>query len=310
MRFVIGDPHGCLAEFKDLVNKLDYQIGRDMLVVVGDFLDRGPDPVGVVAYAMEIGAVPIRGNHEDNALRWLAYEERVRNEPGFLNPMDTNTPKIRAPRPMNVGTQGWEVSEEDKERGRKRREARQAQGKVPPGPKATHDRRPIPEERKAQWRALSPRQIQWLNAPLACYLGSKWYVVHAGVEGGKTITEQEPERIMRVRYVNPATGRMIGYDEGSMEQPKGSVPWQEVWNGPEHIIYGHTVHSRKHPRIDIRETPNGIVRCIGIDTGCCYSGRLTAAVFDETMKNPPEFVQVDASREYIPSPGPIPDERV
>ena len=307
MRIIVGDPHGCLTEFETLVRKVGYQRDRDSLVIVGDLLDRGPDPVGVVTYAMEIGAYNVRGNHEDNALRWLRYEERVRKEPGFVNPMEASPVRQRVPHANRAPSRP--LTPEEVEKGRLRREAKAARGEVTaPIPKRPVQRRPIPEDHKAQWRALSPEQVRWLDSSWYIDLTDKWYVVHAGVEA-RPFQEQVPDRVMRIRYVDPETGYMIAYDEGSLDQPKGSVPWQAMWEGPQSIIYGHAVHSRKVPRIDVRETKHGLVRCYGIDTGCCFGGRLTAIVFeDEAMESHPEFVQVDALKEYIPSPGPIPDE--
>lgn len=67
---VIGDVHGCLAEFRALIAALQ-PARADRIVMLGDLLDKGPDPVGVVAFAREIGAVTIQGNHEEKALRFL-----------------------------------------------------------------------------------------------------------------------------------------------------------------------------------------------------------------------------------------------
>jgi diadenosine tetraphosphatase ApaH/serine/threonine PP2A family protein phosphatase len=307
MRIIIGDVHGCLHELERLVRNIGYRRERDSLVMVGDLIDRGPDPIGVVAYAMELGATLVRGNHEDAALRWLDFEERVRNTPGFVNPMEPPPPppavhKAAAPR---------ELTPEQLELRRRRQEVRMARGEtlVHPQRPAPRPTKIIPEFRKAQWRAFSAEQLQWLRGS-APYLDltSKWYVVHAGLEP-RPFGEQDPKIMMRVRFINPATGHMRGYDEGSVDQPKGTVTWQEVWQGPENLIYGHIVHSRRNPRIDTRETPNGIIRCYGIDTGCVYGGRLTAIVFeDEEMRAEPTFVQVDAERAYVALPGPIPDE--
>jgi hypothetical protein len=34
------------------------------------------------------------------------------------------------------------------------------------------------------------------------------------------------------------------------------------------------------PRIDLFEGPTGTIRTVGLDTGCCFGGRLTAMVLD------------------------------
>ncbi len=318
MRIIIGDVHGCLRELEALVAKIGYRQGRDSLTFVGDLLDRGPYPVETVAYAMQIGGYSIRGNHEDNALRWLGYEERVQHQPGFVNPMEKQQerkpkgPKVLKgpvrPKRQYTPEERAAMKAAGAELARQRQDARVARGEAamlaPPSPSSRlpkPPRAPIPEQRKDQWRALSPEQRRWLDSSVYIDLARDWYVVHAGLEP-LGFGEQTSDRIMRLRYVDPTTGRMVTNLDGSLDQPPGSVWWMDVWPGPQNIIYGHAVHSLTTPRIDVRETPHGIVRCFGIDTGCCYGGRLTAMVFeDDAMRSEPSFVQVDAQETYVRS---------
>lgn len=65
---VVGDVHGCLEELLALLKRAEYREGTDKLVLVGDLIDRGPDSVGVLRFIQEIGAICVRGNHEDNHL--------------------------------------------------------------------------------------------------------------------------------------------------------------------------------------------------------------------------------------------------
>ena len=66
--------------------------------------------------------------------------------------------------------------------------------------------------------------------------------------------------------------------------------WTSKWIGPDNVVYGHAVHSLKSPRVD-RPVPG--VECWGIDTGCCFGGRLTALCIETR-----EIVQVDAREKY------------
>lgn len=72
---LIGDVHGCLEEFQQLLNLVSFERGRDRCVQLGDLLDRGPDPVGCVRFARELGIEVLRGNHEDKHLRWRRHEQ-------------------------------------------------------------------------------------------------------------------------------------------------------------------------------------------------------------------------------------------
>lgn len=68
---VVGDVHGCLEELDGLLRAVQFARGRDRLVFVGDLIDRGPDPVGVIRRARELGAESVMGNHEDKCVQWF-----------------------------------------------------------------------------------------------------------------------------------------------------------------------------------------------------------------------------------------------
>jgi bis(5'-nucleosyl)-tetraphosphatase (symmetrical) len=86
---VVGDVHGCLDEFDELLELLEYR-GRsrgDRLVLAGDLMDRGPDPAGVVRRARELDAEAVLGNHEEKHIRWHRWEEKVASGEAAKNPM-------------------------------------------------------------------------------------------------------------------------------------------------------------------------------------------------------------------------------
>jgi serine/threonine protein phosphatase 1 len=75
---VIGDIHGCHAELLDLLDRA--AIGADDLVVsVGDLVDRGPEPAAVLDWFRERAAsVVLMGNHERKHVRSvLSYSQQV-----------------------------------------------------------------------------------------------------------------------------------------------------------------------------------------------------------------------------------------
>ena len=76
-RIFIGDLHGCLAEFEDLLETLRFDPAADELYPVGDLVNRGPDSVGCVRLANQLGARPVLGNHDVHLLR-QAGDESVR----------------------------------------------------------------------------------------------------------------------------------------------------------------------------------------------------------------------------------------
>lgn len=70
----IGDIHGCLKAFDTILNAIA-PTQEDILVPLGDYIDRGPDSKGVIQRLIELESVchlhPILGNHEEMLLRVL-----------------------------------------------------------------------------------------------------------------------------------------------------------------------------------------------------------------------------------------------
>lgn len=91
----IGDVHGCIDELRELLAKL--RLGPyDRVVFLGDLIDRGLDPVGVVRLIRALGrrASCVLGNHDEKALRWRLREEQ-RLLTGRPNKMEPPTPERR-----------------------------------------------------------------------------------------------------------------------------------------------------------------------------------------------------------------------
>lgn len=64
MRYVIADIHGCFQEYKELLKKIDFS-DDDELFVLGDAIDRGPEPINVLLDLMSRpNATLLMGNHE------------------------------------------------------------------------------------------------------------------------------------------------------------------------------------------------------------------------------------------------------
>lgn len=74
--FIIGDIHGCLDILKRLMDKIDWRPDKDRLIFLGDYIDRGADPKGVVDYILGLLEVSpfvqcLLGNHENVFLDFL-----------------------------------------------------------------------------------------------------------------------------------------------------------------------------------------------------------------------------------------------
>ena len=240
MRYiVVGDPHGCLEEFEELLRTAEYKQEKDHLIVAGDIFDRGPDSLGVLRRIMGLKATFVMGNHDEKHLRYADHEARKLKNPNYKNPM-----------------------------------------------------KPLSAEKQEIQKDLTADDISFLRAAYPIYqISKKWVVVHAGMEN-KPLGEQG-KAVLRVRFVNKDTGEMATGPH-AWDQPDNSVYWTDVWRGPESVLYGHAVHSLEHPRV----TMNKDVMTVGIDTGCCFGGRLTAAIIEnDELKG---FKQVKAKKVYKP----------
>jgi hypothetical protein len=232
----VGDVHGCIDELQELLKLLSYDPNQMRLILLGDLMDRGPDPVGCVRFVRELNVECVKGNHEDKHVRWRKHEVK-RMQTGKDNPM-----------------------------------------------------KKLSKIARQQNEALSEAEMQWMkNLPVKLDLGNGFWAVHAGCEPRATLADQSYNQIMRVRYVNhKGRGVPLNADKTA---PENTVYWTERWNGPESIVYGHCIHDSYNARIDEHD---GTI-CVGIDTGCCFGGHLTAAVFNT---NGIEFARVKAKQIY------------
>lgn len=93
MRLVIGDIHGCLTAFETMMAVVGP--GRDDLVVtLGDYVDRGPDSRGVIEMLLAMKdthrLVTLMGNHEIQMIRALETQrDRERFLSGLCGGQDT-----------------------------------------------------------------------------------------------------------------------------------------------------------------------------------------------------------------------------
>jgi len=237
---VVGDVHGCIDECRELVSKT-YKRG-DRLVFLGDLIDKGPDPAGVVRYVRGLGAECILGNHEEKVLRWFRHEDRKKRDTSYINPI-----------------------------------------KVTP-------------EHAEEWRQLSADDVAWLRRlPTMLRLSNGFVAVHGGFLPGISLEGQPTDKIVRLRWVD-AAGEYVPLQDGSLEMPDFACPWMDVWDGDEHVVYGHAVHGLGAPRIDKTDKDRLVV---GIDTGCVYGGNLTAMILNEEGTG---FFAVKAKKAYCKRP--------
>jgi serine/threonine protein phosphatase 1 len=68
---IIGDIHGCSREFSALLDHVSPG-SDDTLVLLGDLVNKGPDPAGVFEVFASLNCVCLLGNHDFDHLKWKA----------------------------------------------------------------------------------------------------------------------------------------------------------------------------------------------------------------------------------------------
>ncbi len=83
---VIGDIHGCLYK----VQQLEHLFSTvDKIIFVGDYIDRGPDPLGVLEFVANVpNAICLTGNHEWKYIKKIRKGQRVFPQPLVDNDFD------------------------------------------------------------------------------------------------------------------------------------------------------------------------------------------------------------------------------
>ncbi len=72
MRWFVGDIQGCVHEFGALLHKIDFQIGTDEIICLGDIIRRGPASLEAARLWQDVGGQGVIGNHEIHALLMAA----------------------------------------------------------------------------------------------------------------------------------------------------------------------------------------------------------------------------------------------
>ena len=74
--WVVGDIHGCFSILMAKLRQYRFDPWQDLLVSVGDVIDRGPDSLRCLKLLRKRWIVAVRGNHEQMALDALATGDK------------------------------------------------------------------------------------------------------------------------------------------------------------------------------------------------------------------------------------------
>ncbi|WP_307433480.1 metallophosphoesterase family protein [Bacillus sp. V2I10] len=84
----ISDVHGCYDEFLKLLELIKYNPASDQLILLGDYLDRGPmskETLCKVISLVDEGAIALRGNHDQMFYDWIQMDNERNDLHFFIN---------------------------------------------------------------------------------------------------------------------------------------------------------------------------------------------------------------------------------
>lgn len=91
-RYVIGDLQGCFASLQQLLAQLSFREGIDQIYLLGDLVNRGPQSLECLRWAMDTpGVTSVLGNHDFHLLAIAAGNQR------YHKASDTLTDILQAP---------------------------------------------------------------------------------------------------------------------------------------------------------------------------------------------------------------------
>jgi serine/threonine protein phosphatase 1 len=76
---VISDIHGCFDTFKDLLHQIHFDTKQDQLILLGDYVDKGPKSKEVVELLIDLtekdGVIVLKGNHDQRFVDVIAKDD-------------------------------------------------------------------------------------------------------------------------------------------------------------------------------------------------------------------------------------------
>lgn len=83
--YVVGDIHACYTQLKDKLKEVGFNYNTDLLIAVGDLVDRGKENEKCIGLLNEHWFTTIKGNHED-----FCYKGMIDYMTEFYHKMENN----------------------------------------------------------------------------------------------------------------------------------------------------------------------------------------------------------------------------
>lgn len=78
MTYVVSNLHGCFEEFQTLLDIIGFRKDQDVMYVLGDIVDYGPDSMQLINdLSLRVNVYPIAGEHDFTAVKMLTGYEKM-----------------------------------------------------------------------------------------------------------------------------------------------------------------------------------------------------------------------------------------
>lgn len=249
---MIGDVHGSLRPLKRMLSQVKYNQQHDHVILLGDFIDKGQDSIPVIEFAIEQGLDCVLGNHEMEILKRYSQFHAV-DPPKFGNGTAVDVDEsydldqmMKIAKRLTIDHVGY-------------------LSKCSPiqqlGPVARHRKKKT--------------GLQPLNGIAA----------HGGIVWNKPLSEQNPEDVVTIRNLLPPHWDVPTEDPKQRVNGVKSKSWSKIWNAKQaEYVEDHnkskalTLGSKVFYGHDAKRGVQTLEFSQGLDSGCVYGKRLTAAV--------------------------------
>jgi len=256
--YAIGDVQGCFDDLLRLLDKLDFDPGRDRLWFTGDLVNRGPNSLELLRFVRSLGnaAISVLGNHDLYLLAVAAGAVKIRKK-------DTIAEILDAPdcEELLFWLRHQPLLHHSKKLG-----FTMIHAGLPP-----------------QWDLQKARQCALEVETVLQSFDYEDLFLHLSGDGPLHWRE-DLKGWGRLRFITNCFTQLRWCDPGGRLDLQGekraastkktrSRPWFEIphrASKPLRILFGHWA------RLVITQSPKGAAGVVPLDTGCANGGRFTA----------------------------------
>lgn len=261
---LIGDVHGSLTPLKNFLKHVKYDGGKeDLVLLLGDFINKGPDSIGVIEYAMNNNIECILGNHELAMFKRYIQLHSIK-KPKFINHDENANSTISTKESYDLDS------------------LMKIAKKITPKHidflttcNPIKKLGPVPHYFNKRQSHLAPYPANGVAA-------------HAGLLWWKDINHQNIDDVSTMRNLLPPDWKKATDDRHDKVDGVKSIAWTKVWNKHQQELYENEQSDADENTFTIgtkvfygHDAKRGVVTkefSNGLDSGCVYGEQLTGTI--------------------------------